>query len=274
MGKKTKRLFREVLRKNNKRGHRAAVSLRLVKACRYPRLLELVLHPDARVRARLCSTLGELGGYFDSGPRLTPLGIPALLQRLHHDPKPRVRAAAAQGLSHQVRPGMLPALCVAAQDSSKKVRRGVCHALGMGLWESGVTLPQKRQVQAVFLCFLADPDAYVREWAAFYIHCQGCSLDSPEIRTALWRLVDDPKDAVRAEACATLGLLGDHAIVPYLIRQFETGTVWSWNLDAAAKLSDPAFLPVLYHLRSCYRKKHWFYKSVAKTIQEIQSKVS
>ncbi|MCX6365384.1 MAG: HEAT repeat domain-containing protein [Armatimonadetes bacterium] len=133
-------------------------------------------------------------------------------------------------------------------------------------------LPQQRQVREVFLCFLADPDAYVREWAAFYIHCDRCSLDSPEIRAALRRLVDDLKDAVRAEACATLGLLGDRAIVPYLIRQFENGTVWSWNLEAATKLGDPAFIPVLRHLRNGYRKTHWFYKSVTETIKVIRVK--
>jgi hypothetical protein len=162
MGKKAERLFREVLHKNNKRGQRAAVSLRLVKARHYPRLLELVLHPDARVCARLCSTLGELGGCFESGPRLTNLGIPALLQRLLHDPEPLVRAAAAQGLSHQVRPGMVAALCCAASEPSKCVRRSICHALGKVLWHEGMTCPQLQQIEQVFLSYMCDTDTWIR----------------------------------------------------------------------------------------------------------------
>lgn len=144
----------------------------------------------------------------------------------------------------------------------------------MALWNTGVTRPQLQQAHDIFLEFLSDSDAYVREWATFYVHCEHAGLNSPEIRAALWRLVDDPKDGVRAEACAALGLFGDREIVPYLIRQFESGTVWSWNLDAAKKLGDPAFIPVLRHLRKGYRKTHWFYKSVTETLKAIQSWVS
>jgi HEAT repeat protein len=274
MGKKTERLFRDLTSKSKKRSKRAIAGLLTVAPAYYPRLLALANHPRATIRARLCAVLGELGGYENFTPRFTTIGIPTLLRLLAQDPRARVRAAAVYGIGHQVRPGMLPALCIAAGDSAKDVRRGACHALGTGLWESGVTLQQQAQVREIFLSFLTAPDAYVREWAAFYIHCESSGLDSPEIRVALWRLVDDPKDAVRAEACAALGLLGDREIVPYLLRQFESGTVWSWNLDAAVQLADPAFLPALRRLRKGYRKTHWFAKAVTGAIQDIQSRVS
>ena len=274
MGKKTERLFQELQGDNKKRAEAAAVELRLLSPQHYPRLLALADHPRAAVRARLCSALGQLGGYDDSGPRLTRLGVPTLLRLLAHDPRARVRAAAAHALArgYHVLPGMLPALFAAAHDPSKHVRRGVCQALGGMCWDEGVTAPQCQQLHATFLENLSSPDPYLRNWTAFFIHCK--TLNSPEIRAALWRLVDDPKDAVRAEACAALGLLGDRAIVPYLVRQFESGTVWSWNLDAAVQLADPAFLPALRRLRKGYRKTHWFAKAVTKAIQDLQSRVS
>jgi HEAT repeat protein len=270
MDKKIEQLFTDLESKGAKQGARAVEALLTISPAYYPQILALVHHPQPYVRTRVCDVLGELGGYDGVKPCLNPIGIPTLLQRLIHDPKAKVRARAAHGIAHQVRPGMIPTLCAAAADPAQNVRRGVCHALGSVLWTDGVARPQLQRARMVFLEFLRDSDAYTREWAAFYVHSERAGLDSPEIRAQLWRLVDDPEDSVRAEACAALGLFGDREIIPYLIRQFESGTVWSWNLEAAEKLGDPAFIPVLRHLRKGYRKTHWFYKSVTDTLTAIK----
>jgi hypothetical protein len=83
-----------------------------------------------------------------------------------------------------------------------------------------------------------------RDWATFAIHQGG--HDTPEVRTRLWRALDDPCPEVRGEAAWSLGIFGERSLIPRLETLLREDRAISPNyFEAAEALGDPSLLPAV-----------------------------
>jgi HEAT repeat protein len=81
----------------------------------------------------------------------------------------------------------------------------------------------------------SDTDAEVRDWAVFGLGVQG-DADSPEIRAALLRCLDDASEDVRMEAAAGLGKRQDRRVIPRLRAMLDEPNFGVRAAEAAAAL--------------------------------------
>jgi HEAT repeat protein len=96
---------------------------------------------------------------------------------------------------------------------------------------------------------MEDVDDEVRDWATFAIGSQ-IEVDTPQIREALFRRVEDPDPDARGEALKGLANRGDERVVEPLIRELLSDTeVLGMALDAAESLGDPRLYPALLTMR-------------------------
>jgi len=179
-----------------------------------------------------------------------------------HDALDEVVVASARDASAEVRAtaahvaGEVPTrlsvdvLVGLVRDASVTVRRSVAGSLPLTTDDES---PNPRVVGALLL-LIADADAVVRDMAAFGLGTQMAGVDTPAVRAALRRLLDEPDgvDAYpAAEAAMGLALRGDTSVAPVLAERLRSqgtnaGRLW---LDAAAVLASPELLPALEALR-------------------------
>jgi HEAT repeat protein len=81
----------------------------------------------------------------------------------------------------------------------------------------------------------SDPDSEIRDWAVFGFGVQG-DADSPEIRDALLRCLNDTNEDVREEAAVGLGKRQDQRVIPALFRMLEDPVLKKRAAEAAAAL--------------------------------------
>jgi hypothetical protein len=174
---------------------------------------------------------------------LTALGggeavVPALL----HDPRPEVRAAAAEwAADHPAEPVVERLVAMLAEDrafmrstvmdSLIRLRRDAVAPLARAIAQrEGTTGPAALEVAARIAspalaepaaARIADPDPRVRSWVARLLG----ALGGEEHAAAVVRLLDDPEPEVRAAAAVALGRLGH----------------WPAAGAVAARLRDPAW---------------------------------
>ena len=91
---------------------------------------------------------------------------------------------------------------------------------------------------------LEDGDPDVRDWAAFGLGVQ-LDVDTPEIRDALFRRLDDPEADTAGEAAVGLARRGDPRVFDVITSRLamdDAGSLW---VEAAGELGDARLVPLL-----------------------------
>jgi HEAT repeat protein len=168
------------------------------------RALELMRSDDARTRGRGLDILGQLGAPNRTFPEEC---LSAAIRLLNSDPNPGVVHAAADALGHLEDPRGTDALARRADHADAGVRYAVAFAL------RGRNEPK---AIAALIQLTDDPDANVRDWATYGLGQRG-TVDTAEIREALYRRLDDVDEDTRFEAMRGLARLGDLRVAQPLI---------------------------------------------------------
>jgi HEAT repeat protein len=95
--------------------------------------------------------------------------------------------------------------------------------------------PNDPQSVCGLLKLTSDADAHVRDWAVFGLGVQG-DADSPEIREALLRCLDDENEDVREEAAVGLGKRQEQRFIPWLWAILDEPEIKVRVAEAAAAL--------------------------------------
>ena len=173
------------------------------------RAIALTRSGDPQERRCGASILGQLG--WKQGPETFREERLGAILGLMHDGDARVLRSAAVALSHIKDPRGVSALIAHIHHEDEWVRDAVAFAL------SGRSEPEAIDALIVMM---EDPVAIVRDWATMGVGQSG-NMDTPAIRAALHRRLDDPEDDVRIEALEGLARCGDLSVVPLLIRRMR-----------------------------------------------------
>ncbi len=157
-----------------------------------------------------------------------------LLLRGLADPHPDVVRAAVLGLGHRPHGASVDALLRLAASADRQMR-----------WQVAVALGSYEEPEAIagLIRLSADPSDEVRDWATFGLGSLRDD-DSPEIRAALRRNLDDPDLDVRGEALVGLARRREEGLVERLIDRL-TPDCHVYELDAAEALADPRLIAPL-----------------------------
>ncbi len=209
---------------------------------------------DALDRVTGADVLAELGWGVDA---FHDESLEVVL-RLVGDPDERVIVAAAYALGHRRSargiPVVLPLIC----HPNAEVRYAVVHAL---------TGQEEGAALAGLIVLAGDADRDVRNWAAFGLGTMS-DMDTPEIRDALARLLDEPDAEIRGEALIGLAKRHDPRAAPALLRELAGPFHGNWCLEAAELMGRPELLPLLLKLRKklCPKDRASFSKDLARAI--------
>ena len=192
---------------------------------------------SAKERGRGADILAQLGS-----PERTfrTECVESLLQRLALEHEPAVLNSIAVALGHLGDARAVPQLVLLKSHADPEVRYGVVHGL------LGHVAPAA--VEAL-IQLSGDSDEEVRNWATFGLGSQIEEVDTPELRDALARRLDDEIDEVRGEALVGLARRKDGRVVGPLRRELERGNVVVLAVEAAEALGDRSLLPLLVQLR-------------------------
>ncbi len=166
--------------------------------------LKLLESADPRSRARAADILGQLGSPGRSYPDEC---LTAVAELIAQDTDSRVLQAAAVAIGHLGDPRGTREVIKVADNPDPDVRHAVAFAL------AGRTDPD---AIATLIHLMSDETAHVRDWATFGLGEMN-SVDTPEIREALYRRIDDVDEDTRYEALCGLARCGDLRSVPALI---------------------------------------------------------
>lgn len=202
---------------------------------------ELCESADPDRRQLGANILGQLG------PGVHPFReeiVPILTRLLEQDDDADVLQAAAVAIGHLHDPRGIPALTGHKAHPDADVRQGVVFGL--------LTQEDEEAIRAL-IDLSEDEDGDVRNWATFGLG-QMIELDTPEIREALWRRIDDPVDDARGEALLGLAKRHDPRTLEPLLRELETLRSEGYKpglllTEAAEELADPRLCPVLLTFR-------------------------
>ncbi|WP_431100037.1 HEAT repeat domain-containing protein [Roseateles noduli] len=151
-----------------------------------------------------------------------------LLLRGLADPHHDVVRAAVAGLGQRPHGASVQGLLRLSTHPDSKMR-----------WQVAVALGSYEEPEAIegLIRLATDPSAEVRDWATFGLGSLRMD-DTPAIRAALRRNLDDPDIDVRGEALVGLARRRDEGIVERLIGLL-TPECHLYELDAAEELADP-----------------------------------
>jgi HEAT repeat protein len=169
-----------------------------------------------------------------------------LVNLAQHSDNEDVRWSAAVALQQiddiRARDALVPFL----SDSDPDVR---CQAV-YGLSPRAVPdLTEEHPVIQALLRAMEDPHERVRDWATFTIGAL-YTVDTPAVRDALARHLDDDGADTAGEAAVGLAIRGDPRVYPVLVERLADPDVGNLYLEAACELADPRVLPLLLELRS------------------------
>jgi HEAT repeat protein len=94
-----------------------------------------------------------------------------------------------------------------------------------------------------------DEDESVRDWATFSLGSQG-DVDTPGVRQALYRRLEDADFDTRSEAMVALAQRKDQRVIPFIAGALANDTVGALAVEAASAIGSPDLLPALLELRS------------------------
>jgi HEAT repeat protein len=159
----------------------------------------------------------------------------AELISLLSDEDANVVYCAAFGLGHRKDPRAITHLVALADHADPHVRHGIAFGL-LGHNDAAAI--------ACLIRLSADMDREVRSWAVFGLGSQ-TDADTPELREALFRALDDNDLEVRGEALVGLACRHDPRTKAALLAEWERDLISALSLEAAQELGDPALLPNL-----------------------------
>lgn len=194
-------------------------------------VIALTEHPDPLHRTLGVDALARLSPRFRALPRLRRMA------RVESDPillRSLIRALSERGDA-----AALPELLRHSRHPDERVRGAVARALVK-------VLPPEQPLDAAELIRLTgDEHEYVRDWATMSLSLM--ELDSPRLRDALARRLDDPSPVVVAEAVRGLAERGDRRAVAGVRHLLTDPTLENYPLDVAleavVRLGDPALRP-------------------------------
>lgn len=173
-----------------------------------------------------------------------------LLEGLH-DRHLEVVRAAVSGLGHRPHPAALDDLVRLSTHHDDRLRWDV--TVSLGRYEEPVAIE-------ALLRLAADPDDAVRDWATFGLGSLQSS-DTPDIRAALWRNLNDQDADVRGEALVGLAARHDERAVEYLLEHLSPDCR-VYELDAAEALAAGRLLRPLQAVADALtdgeRDGYWF----------------
>ncbi|MDD7987354.1 HEAT repeat domain-containing protein [Lentisphaera marina] len=191
--------------------------------------VEYTKSPDPWDRVLGADILGQLGWGKQTFLEESVDILIGLLGDDHTD----VISAAAVALGHRNDARAIPHLVKLVHHED--VRYGV--VFGLLYYE------EPEAVQAmIHLC--QDKDEDVRNWALFGIGSQ-IELDTPDIRLALFKGLNDAHDEARGEALVGLAVRGDQRVVKALLKEWERDDIGRLSLEAAEAIANPLLLPNL-----------------------------
>jgi HEAT repeat protein len=177
------------------------------------------------VRARGLDVIAQLGKTAEHPSNSFPqesYDVVAKVVQQEREVRPLNSAIAALG--HIDDPRAVPLIAAFHSHPSEQIRFTVACALG--------SFPNEPLSVQTLLILMEDADADVRDWATFGLGVLG-DQDSPEIRQALSRRVNDEDADAREEALVGLAKRHDTSILPQLIHELEQPDIGGRVVEAA-----------------------------------------
>lgn len=220
----------------------------LVQAAALPdhaliRAAELGRSGDARERAVAGLLVGSVSNGRDDGPwRETALDVCESILRDESDSDVVWAVAHALGYQSGDRAAKMLVPLAAHDDSDVRFK------VAMGLPSTFDEDNPDDAIIAALIDLSRDEDEDVRDWATFGLGTALASVDTEELRVALWARAEDEHLDTRNEALAGLAYRYDLGVVPLLVAELESDDADPNAVQAASILGDPRALPALRHL--------------------------
>ena len=208
---------------------------------------DLSCQPDPAARMLAADILAQLGPLRYRGIEqlrpFTEASMP-ILRRLLEDGEAGVVAAAITAIGQHYRNALIAEVPSLATHASLNVRLSAAMNLrpGHAGLENAVAI-------GMLIRLSEDPDEAVRDWATFSLGSQG-DADTPEIRQALYRRLEDGDFDTRSEAMIALAERNDQRVVPFIAAALASELVGMLAVEAAGVIGSPDLLPALLELRS------------------------
>lgn len=186
--------------------------------------------------------LGQIG--YPAGGTFIDESLELLIPMLA-DTDPLVIAEAAHALGMRHDPRVIPHLVAIADHPDSGVRYGVTH---------GLQCHEDQEAIRTLITLSNDPDPDIRDWALFGLGTQ-IDTNTPAIREALFRGLNEEDDEARGEALVGLARCGDERVVAALLDEWAEPPIGSLSLEAAAAIGDCRLLPRLYRQREIWLGK-------------------
>jgi HEAT repeat protein len=169
---------------------------------------------------------------------------PLLLRMLGQEQDPGVLNSVAIALGHLGAEAAVQPMAALHRHPAAEVRFAVAAALPAVMSDRGGDVGVAALVELT-----SDRESDVRDWATFGLGSQ-LEADSPTVRDALVRRLQDPEDDVRVEALVGLARRGDRRTREPLLDALRQRPVHPLAVEAAEYLGDAAALPLLEALRA------------------------
>lgn len=195
-------------------------------------------------------------GYWNPGDAsVAPLrrrGAQRLIELCREDPDSDVVSSAIHGLGQLGDPEGLDAVLEHVGSPDADLREAVAAALPSvrGWGEASLEAAGSQDGQfivAALLTLTEDDSGDVRNWALFGLG-RSLDVDSPEVRDALARHLEDPHEDSQREAMIGLARRRDARAFPFVLAALEGESVPVLAIEAAAHLGDDRLLPSLREL--------------------------
>lgn len=176
-------------------------------------------------RARGLDVIAQLGKTAEHPSNRFPQeSYDAVVKAVQQERELQPLNSAISALGHIDDPRAVPLIAAFHSHPSDEVRFTVACALGC--------FPNEPLSVQTLLTLMGDADADVRDWATFGLGVLG-DQDSPEIRQALSRRVNDEDVDTREEALVGLAKRHDTRILPQLIHELEQPSMSCRVVEAA-----------------------------------------
>lgn len=184
--------------------------------------------------------------------------VEALLDRIMKDEDSDVLAYASFALDDYIAPRISPSLAKLKNHSDAEVRYAVVHGL--------LTREDKDAIETL-IKLTVDQDRNVRNWATFGL-AQQIDTDTPEIREALIRRLDDKDAEIRGEALVGLAVRDDARVIKPLVRELRTileteDDYYDLAFEAAMEIGDARLYPELIALKEDGVENSWLDEAIA-----------
>jgi len=169
------------------------------------------------VRARGLDVIAQLGKTAEHPSNSFPQeSYDLVVKAVQRERELQPLSSAISALGHIDDPRAVPLIAAFHSHPSEEIRFTVACALGC--------FPNEPLSVQTLLALMEDSDADVRDWATFGLGVLG-DQDSPDIRQALSRRVNDEDVDTREEALVGLAKRHDTRILPQLIHELEQPSI-------------------------------------------------